>query len=381
MALGRVVMKSCRALLRPVAARVAGAGLLLAVGLALAVAPGSRQALPDLLDQAVVPPGGQAAASGVPVRAVLSIDRQGQRVLSVGSRGVILLSEDGAVTWRQVKSPVSTDLVSVRFASPTVAWAVGHDAVALRSDDAGATWQRVLDGRSVLRLLREAYPAATHPELAREVEAAMSQSATSDVWPAPLLDIRFIDAQRGWAVGAFGLMLHTADGGKTWAPWLEHADNEFRNHLYALGGDARQFYIAGEQGLLLRLSDDGRRFARVETPYKGTFFGVTLVGKHLLAYGLRGNAFVSDDSGSSWHPVKTGVEGNLIAALDTPSGVLLVSQDGDAVLADLASRSARSLPRLPGPAILGAVATDDRRLAVARLNGPGSLEWAVHAVR
>ncbi len=349
------------------------AGVLLA-GLALAAVTAVRQALPDLLDTAVAP-AAQVAPGPAPRRPVMGIARQGQRVLSVGGRGLILLSDDGAATWRQVASPVSTDLVTVRFSSPTTAWAVGHDAVILRSDDAGLSWQRVLDGRGLLKLMRAAYPAESQPELAREVEAAIAQSATPDVWPAPLLDIRFADAQRGYAVGAFGLLLQTVDGGRTWAPWLEHADNERRYHLYALGGDAHGTYIAGEQGLLLRLDAAGQRFERVTTPYEGTYFGVDVFGPDLLVYGLRGNAYLSSDAGSSWHKLETATDANVVAALQTQRGLLLVSQAGDVLLVDTKLRTARGLQSPNGPEVLGAVAADERRVAVARLNGPGWLEW------
>ena len=34
----------------------------------------------------------------------------------------------------------------------------------------------------------------------------------------------------------------------------------------------------------------GQRFVRVETPYKGSYFGLATSGEAVLAYGLRGNA-------------------------------------------------------------------------------------------
>ena len=62
------------------------------------------------------------------------------------------------------------------------AWAVGHDAVALRSTDGGASWQRVLDGRALLKLLREHYaPSVGAPDAGKvreEVERWAAQSAT-----------------------------------------------------------------------------------------------------------------------------------------------------------------------------------------------------------
>ena len=37
------------------------------------------------------------------------------------------------------------------------------------------------------------------------------------IWPA-VLDVSFADANTGFAVGTYGLVLRTADGGLTWEP-------------------------------------------------------------------------------------------------------------------------------------------------------------------
>ena len=56
----------------------------------------------------------------------------------VGMRGLIVLSDDEGKTWRQAPVPVSSDLVSVRFVTPSRGWACGHDGVILRTSDGGA---------------------------------------------------------------------------------------------------------------------------------------------------------------------------------------------------------------------------------------------------
>ena len=118
---------------------------------------------------------------------VSGVASQGGRTVAVGPRGLILLSEDGGGSWRQVGSPVSTDLATVRFAGPNVVWAVGHDAVALRSTDGGASWERMLDGRTVLRLLRES---------AKGSERLEAETQRASLYDAA---IRLL-AQRGFAI-------------------------------------------------------------------------------------------------------------------------------------------------------------------------------------
>lgn len=309
---------------------------------------------------------------------VSGVASQGGRTVAVGPRGLILLSEDGGGSWRQVISPVSTDLATVRFAGPNVVWAVGHDAVALRSSDGGTSWERMLDGRAVLRLLRES--AKGSEQLEAEIERTMGQSATADVWPAPLLDIRFAaDGLTGFAVGGFGLILHTIDGGKTWQSWQAKADNEQRYHLYALTGGDGAVFIAGEQGLVMRFDAESQRFKRVETPYNGSFFGIDQLGSRLVAYGLRGNVFVSEDAGVGWRKIETGVDANLVAAVAHGDSVLLVSQKGDVLAVDFDAARASVYDQAPGAEVYGAAMTNSQRLALARLSGAGVIAFPTQA--
>lgn len=344
------------------------AALVLAVAMA-AQPPGSR--LKDVLDE----PSRVVAA---PQRGVVTgIAGQSAKLVAVGPRGLILQSTDGATTWRQVVSPVSSDLVSVRFTGPDLVWATGHDAVLLRSTDGGSTWQRMLDGRAVLALLRKAYNGPDTQQIQKEIERTTEQSAVPDVWPAPFLDIRFTDADHGFAVGGFGLIVHTADGGRSWEPWIDRADNERRFHLNAMGGEGADLYVVGEQGLLLRLDAALRRFVQVATPYNGTFFGVDALGARLVVYGLRGNAFVSNDGGAQWRKIDTGTDANLVAALESNGRLLLVTQSGQMLVTDFDGGSTKLQPVAAASELYGAVLLGANRLAVAGLGGVTAVSWPV----
>ena len=357
---------------RPLLASLLVAGTALALG---AVPAAQRASLPDLLDVPTQP--SAYASKGL----TSGIARQGQQLIAVGPRGLILVSSDAAATWKQVASPVSSDLVSVRFTGEGSAWAIGHDAVALRTTDSGATWQKVLDGRSVLTLLRSTYTArakagnAAAEALLPEIERSMAQSATPDALPSPFLDVWFADANEGYLVGAFGLILRTTDGGKQWEPWIEQLDNPRSFHLYAVTGEGSERYIAGEQGLLLRLDAASKRFVKVETPYAGTYFGLDLKGSRLVAFGLRGNAYAQPGPGAAWNKIETGVDAHIVSAINLGDNQLvLVSQAGQvlAVSPDLRSTTVLKTPAMGE--VLGAVASGPRRIALARLNGVGAVE-------
>lgn len=67
------------------------------------------------------------------------VTRAGARLVAVGQRGHILVSDDSGATWSQAKVPVSSDLTAVFFANDKMGWAVGHDGVILNSVDGGLT--------------------------------------------------------------------------------------------------------------------------------------------------------------------------------------------------------------------------------------------------
>jgi photosystem II stability/assembly factor-like uncharacterized protein len=288
--------------------------------------------------------------------------RAGPRVVAVGQRGHILISDDAGATWTQARVPVSSDLVAVTFPTPTQGWAVGHDGVVLHSADAGATWTRQLDGLAVGRLVHAWYAdASAKGELGSAEQAASLMTEAKRIEKQghdnPFLDVWFADERTGFVVGAFNLILRTADGGKSWEPWMHRTDNPRALHLYAIREAGGRLHIAGEQGLLLRLDEPAGRFRALEIPYKGTLFGLAGGPASVVAFGLRGNAFRSVDGGKSWSKVETGLQVGLTGGAAHEGRLVLVSQAGHVLVSrdDGASfvlgKSERSLP---AAAVVGA---------------------------
>src|SRR5262249_28124902 len=69
-----------------------------------------------------------APMSPIAARAALqSVVPAGDRLVAVGQRGVVLVSNDAGATWKQSPVPVASDLTSVFFVDEEHGWAVGHD--------------------------------------------------------------------------------------------------------------------------------------------------------------------------------------------------------------------------------------------------------------
>jgi photosystem II stability/assembly factor-like uncharacterized protein len=149
----------------------------------------------------------------------------------------------------------------------------------------------------------------------------------------PFLDVLFENETHGFIVGAFNMIFHTTDGGVSWEPWYDRTDNPKRLHLYSIRSIDGDIFIGGEQGLLLKLDRKASRFSQIKSPYQGTFFGITGKRGVVIAFGLRGNIFRSEDKGSSWKKIDTGLDASLTGATVTEDGqVIVVSQAGNVLL-------------------------------------------------
>lgn len=233
---------------------------------------------------------------------LMDIGYQQGLAIAVGERGHILVACGDCSEWHQANVPVSATLTAVHMYDDQIAWAVGHDAVILKTIDGGENWQ--LQFRA--------------PEQER-----------------PFLDVWFRDQQQGYAIGAYGLFMTTSDGGETWQEQLIGEDDFHLNQLSY--SDRNGFYIAAEAGMIYH-SADGEQWELLDSPYEGSFFDVqTLPDGSLLLVGLRGHAFRSED-GRSWKEVGTDTESLLTSIkvfstgkvlITGMAGTLLLSDDGE----------------------------------------------------
>jgi photosystem II stability/assembly factor-like uncharacterized protein len=271
-----------------------------------------------------------AKMSRVAQRPMQAVARAGSSLIAVGSRGLIVVSPDLGKSWTQVPSPVQSDLVALHFPSALSGWAVGHDGVVLHSANGGASWSRQFDGRMAKVAFTRHY-AGGDDKAQRAVEQNYKAGAA-----LPLLGVWFDDEQHGFAVGAFGLLIATSDGGTSWTPWLEKIDNPEQLSLNAITGSAGNIFIVAERGVIFRLDRAAGRFIRTNSGYEGSFFGVVADQHSVLAYGLRGAIYRSADAGVSWARMATPVVATISAGarLAGSGGFVLASQAGELLKVD-----------------------------------------------
>lgn len=309
---------------------------------------------------------------------LLAVARAGDRLVAVGQRGHILYSDDGGKIWKQATVPVSSDLTGVCFPTPNKGWAVGHDGVVLASEDGGVSWFKQFDGRQANRLIVASLERRSQGGNISTADARLLEEAkrnTEQGPDKPFLDVWFADEKSGYAVGAFNFVFKTTDGGKTWESWFDRTDNPSRMHLYAIRPAGEALYIAGEGGTLLKLDPARQRFIGLHSPYNGSFFG--LVGKPgmVLAYGLRGNVFRSDNGGENWQRVETSVPAAVVGGAVRADGALvLVSQSGQVLISTDNGRSFSTVPLSKPMPVAGVVDLGKDKLVLVGLRGTRTIE-------
>ncbi len=282
-----------------------------------------------------------------PEMAVTRVDRlritalaaAGKRLVAAGERGRILYSDDEAKSWQNAASPVSVSLNALAF-SDKVGLAVGHNATILRSEDDGKTW------------------------LAIDL-AAKDQ---------PALFAVYLEGTQAIAVGAYGAYFESKDAGKSWARRNIGAE-DFDKHLTGIAGAGKgQFIIAGEAGTLMRSNDGGQSWKALASPYLGSYFGVLgLANGGVIAYGMRGQAYLSDDADQHWQRLDLGGQvGAIQGGRELADGrVLIYGNDGTLAV------------RAPGAATFKVEQLKNRRTLAAVLPvagrmlaaGPNGLHW------
>jgi photosystem II stability/assembly factor-like uncharacterized protein len=149
----------------------------------------------------------------------------------------------------------------------------------------------------------------------------------------PLFSVYFFDANEGIAVGLWSLVLRTHDGGKTWGtvnlPTPPEGGKADRNLFKVFASPKGSLFVAAERGLVLRSDDRGQNWRYLSTGYKGSFWsGVALSDGTLIVAGLRGTLYRSTDDGKNWTNVPTGSKSSLTDIVEVGDKVIGVGLDG-----------------------------------------------------
>jgi photosystem II stability/assembly factor-like uncharacterized protein len=240
-------------------------------------------------------------------------------LIAVGKHGTIVTSSDGT-NWQQAQVPVQSLLTAVTSKDADHAWACGHDASILFSDDNAQTWR---------------------------IQQYLPQTQK------PCLDIEFINNEIGFAIGAYGMFYETTNGGQTWEKrfiddFVHPDDKEYLQGLKEDDPEAyeeetkfilphfnrllitnEQFLLVGEMGLVAQSTDMGKTWQRLDEFYPGSFFATNTFSKdQVIVAGLRGNAFVAQQDELNFEQVAIPTKATINSVVSFEDRVIMLANSG-----------------------------------------------------
>jgi photosystem II stability/assembly factor-like uncharacterized protein len=227
---------------------------------------------------------------------LMDIGLAGDRVVAVGERGFVLVSDDAGKTWKATPTAVTRTLTGIAFKDDRVGVAVGHGASVERTEDGGTTWTRVP--------LEEAEPES-------------------------LLGIVHLGGDHFVTFGAFGMYFDSTDAGRTWQRHMVISE-DFDRHISQVIPVGPSLFMVAESGTLARSDDGGMSWTQLASPYEGSYFAaLTTRSGALLAFGMRGNVFRTTDLGATWQKIPLDTTASLMSGSQLADGrVLLVGNSG-----------------------------------------------------
>lgn len=282
-------------------------------------------------------------------QALFSIDfnSKGQGAV-VGRSGVVLRTKDGGKTWEaaQVKfGKEAPGLFGVAVAEDGTVVAVGSFGVIVRSTDGGKTFQKVayttdLPGAAPASGEEGGQEGAQPAAEGEEGGEASSEGETTGVpstpdCPSPdefedenldeigearLTDVIFLPDGRSLAVGEFGLVLESTDGGASFHR-LNSCTGNLLYNITPLG--EKRVAAVGFKGSLIQSDDAGRSWRVANSGTGEDLYAVAGRAKQTLLVGAAGTMLVREGEGD-FASVDTGVHTWLVASWLSDKGEGLV---------------------------------------------------------
>ena len=192
---------------------------------------------------------------------------------AVGEGGIIIHTTDGGKTWEKQKSPVPFFHMKVYFVSPLRGWVVSERTHILYTEDGGKTWSiQFKDQDFILKSI--SFCDALHGWAVGEYGFIYHTRNGGRTWEKQggsfgfsektgdveggnfLFDVVAIDPQTALAVGIDSYVIKTGNRGKT---WHEVSIGAPKTHLFAVRFDPKTgMILLGGNGILLTSADKGK---------------------------------------------------------------------------------------------------------------------------
>ncbi len=221
-----------------------------------------------------------------------------------------------------------------------------------------------------------------------------------------LVSVRFVTPEKGWAVGLDGVVLHSADGGRSWIKQLDgiqiakivmaaaekraaSGDPEASQLLaegkrfVEDGADKPLFdvlfrnenegYVVGAFNLALRTRDGGKTWEamseRIDNPQTMHLYSLAVSHEELYLAGEQGHLWRWDDKTERFVALQSPYKGSFFGALAKDTTLIVFGMQGNAYRSVDGGKTWKKLPTGTSGGITAGTILVDGRIALVTQNG------------
>jgi len=213
---------------------------------------------------------------------------------AVGNLSTILHTTDGGSTWVQQDAPLEATLQAVHFSDLNNGVAVGGINCEAAKDLLG--WNYVVyDPNYAFGIILKTSDGGKTWELITNVSTTKPSAGEAHFY-GWLFDVSFSDVLTGWAVGESGMILKTIDGGISWQQLNTGTNRITSEWLYSAHFiDANRGWVGSENRGLIHTSDGGetwvKQIAEIEELPRSSYYSYFVISEYIA---WRGIYFLND---------------------------------------------------------------------------------------
>ncbi|HEX8148919.1 MAG TPA: YCF48-related protein [Pyrinomonadaceae bacterium] len=196
-----------------------------------------------------------------------------------GEMGALFFTGDGGKSWSRQRVPTRHLLLGASFLDAQTGWLSGGGMTLLKTSDGGATW------RAGTVFLPAGVGAEGQPNVSGRGQSELGGDGPRVVGGRRLNAVWFATPERGWAVGGEGVILSTADGGRTWRRQASGVGEDLYDVKFF---DEAEGWAVGRGGAMLHTADGGRTWADTKRLTTHALERIHTVGRRAWAAGFGG---------------------------------------------------------------------------------------------
>lgn len=282
------------------------------------------------------------------LRSVFMLD--GSSGWAAGNGGTIIRTNDSGGNWSELSGGTTAILNDIDFDELDRGIVVGDTGTIYLSYDGGESWEKDSSGISLNLYAADLAFSPIYFDHATVagwggiiLKKMIEPDSPEDTWQPigwlsheDLLNIHMF-YRTGWAVGHFGTIIHTTNGGFDWD--VQHQDLDLSYHLYGIHFPSLNYgYAVGMQGKILKTENGGEYWFEQTSPtinsLNAVHFSSLQVG---WAVGIYGTIIYTVDGGNNWFEKSDITSNRLNDVYFTDSnngwivgafGTILYTQDG-----------------------------------------------------